>query len=755
VLDGAGRSLNAHAWWMVILAALGVLMVGSGVAAGASSPGFPDGRALEMVSPPDKNGGDIRGIHGDNGGGVVEASPDGNRITYVSLASFADAQGALIGSQYVSERTSGGWLVRNISAPTSAQTHSLGGAGTPYEAFSSTISRGLVLNGESNARHPVQTDPLTLDAPDGYQNYYLVDIPSLVGLDLGSFEALLTEAPSQTPTQFELELLGATPNLSHIVVRTGAALAPGTIEASGRSNIYEWVGGRFYPVNIQPDGLPDPSQEPVLGSGVGQSRIISDDGSRLIWTGASPPPLGGTSLYLRDHIGTPQVESVQVDASQGGPDEGQGGTFLTASEDLSQIYFADRNRLTPDSTAFGGGSLGDMYKFDVNSGTLTDLTVDHIDAEGAGLQGVLGASNDGSFVYFVANGRLAPNAPPGSCRFHVAPPSATCNLYVWHNGEIHFIATLGNEDRDASGFNALGVAFDWDPFLGVRTSRVTPDGRHLLFMSRQRLTNYDNIVSTGNSCGKNANEEPLPAECEEIFLYDANTNHIACVSCNPTGARPTAPSGIPGGTEFKENRAIYQSPVLSADGARVFFDSADALSPQDTNGQEDVYEYEDGHVYLLSGGKSAARSTLVDASADGKDAFFITRGQLVGQDTDQLVDLYDARSPHISGEQVGFPAPPAPAPCAGEGCRPSGSAPPVFGAPTSVTFTGLGNVVPTTPVKTTVKHRTKKTKKIKAKTKKQKRKKRGKLAKLLRSLRRVARGDSRTRGNFASAGVRG
>jgi hypothetical protein len=46
----------------------------------------------------------------------------------------------------------------------------------------------------------------------------------------------------------------------------------------------------------------------------------------------------------------------------------------------------------------------------------------------------------------------------------------------------------------------------------------------------------------------------------------------------------------------------------------VFFDSPDALVPEDTNGKEDVYEWEpyrkhdvyeyhDGNVYLISDGK--------------------------------------------------------------------------------------------------------------------------------------------------------
>ena len=42
-------------------------------------------------------------------------------------------------------------------------------------------------------------------------------------------------------------------------------------------------------------------------------------------------------------------------------------------------------------------------------------------------------------------------------------------------------------------------------------------------------------------------------------------------------------------------RALYQSRYLS-DSGRLFFDSSDALVPQDANGTEDVYEYEPAGV---------------------------------------------------------------------------------------------------------------------------------------------------------------
>jgi hypothetical protein len=135
---------------------------------------------------------------------------------------------------------------------------------------------------------------------------------------------------------------------------------------------------------------------------------------------------------------------------------------------------------------------------------------------------------------------------------------------------------------------------------------------------------------------------------------------------------------------------------LSDDGSRVFFDSVEPLSPQDTNGLRDVYEWErdgagscqdsEGCVYLLSGGTSTDSSSLVDASVQGDDAFIVTRAQLVPQDRNETFDLYDA---HVGGVQpLSSPA------CSGTGCQGVPSVPPLFATPPSVTFDGVGNFVP-------------------------------------------------------------
>jgi hypothetical protein len=159
------------------------------------------------------------------------------------------------------------------------------------------------------------------------------------------------------------------------------------------------------------------------------------------------------------------------------------------------------------------------------------------------------------------------------------------------------------------------------------------------------------------------------------------------------------------------NMDTYQS-RYTFDGGRVFFDSYDALAPQDVNGTEDVYEYEPagvggcsrsqatfseasgGCVSLISSGESSEESVFLDASETGGDVFFLTAGKLVPRDSDNALDVYDARecgndrSRCFPVEQV------SPPPCStGDSCKPAPSPQPaIFGSPASSTFNGAGNV---------------------------------------------------------------
>jgi hypothetical protein len=718
---------------------------------------LPDHRAWEMVSPIEKGAGGISSIDQPPYDIRIQAAADGEAIAFGSPVAFADPASSPPGNQYLAVRSLTGWSTENIGLPTNAENNS-SFSDPPYKAFSTDLESAVVSGG--SGRLPTGTSP-TLPVPPlpgtgavpGFGNYYLRDDTA------HSFTALLTEANRGEAVHPDLRLAyeDATPDLSHIVFGEEPR-APG--EEQSKNNLYEWSSGAYQLINFLPgqtlptplnEGLGDGAANEKPGEGLMDIRALSADGSRAVWAAGDPGSewFPEHTLDIRINIGRPQSAleggecterpnacTLQVDASEGGEGPGGGGEFLGSSADDSQVFFTDHQRLTADSTADqnkGGtertGQRGDLYRFEAEAPAghrLTDLSVDHSDPGGAEVVGVAGVSDNGAYVYFVANGVLASNvgvdggrAAHGSCIAHqVGSPGEllgkTCNLYLSHDGVTTFIATVENEDNNlASDVVSLGGA---EGFTGLwqasehRDDRLSTDGTHLAFVSQVPLTGYDNVAANGTHCGTTGSGAPNQPKCAEVYLYQAPSaglpeGALSCLSCNPTGQRPLGLSGIadPSRVYPFEKEGYYLSRALSADGSRVFFDSYDALVPQDTNGKLDVYEWEatgegscvtsaqtfdqsaDGCVDLISSGTSDENSDFMDASADGSDVFFRTSASLVRSDPGST-DLYDAR------EYGGVPEPPPPsASCEGDACQTPPAAP-AHPSPGTALVNGPGNL---------------------------------------------------------------
>ncbi len=232
---------------------------------------------------------------------------------------------------------------------------------------------------------------------------------------------------------------------------------------------------------------------------------------------------------------------------------------------------------------------------------------------------------------------------------------------------------------------------------------VTPDGTHVVFQSVASLTGFDNTdANTGQPDS-------------QVYVYDATANVLRCASCNPTGARPEGASTLSTEAYGSSGVLSYTPRSISSDGSRVFFNSTDALTGRDTNSLggcttsgsfvqvgpcQDVYEWEaqgagscasasadGGCLYLISSGSSDNAAEFLDASANGNDVFFVTRDQLVGQDQDQLYDVYDAR---VDGG-IASQNPPPGTSCSGDSCRGQLGGTPAPPTVATVTFTGPGN----------------------------------------------------------------
>jgi DNA-binding beta-propeller fold protein YncE len=722
---------------------------------------LPDGRAWELVSPPDKGGSGIEAIGGSGGpaGGIMESSEDGNAITYVAdgpIEREPEGSRSPEGTQVISARSSDAWSSKSIVTPNRQGEGLPAGLAQEYQLFSADLRYALV---EPYGQTTLQEPPLAGLEPEE-RGIYRRSNATCQATPATCYQPIVTADNNLTGEKFGGRVgvvagdgvLSGTSDLKHVVFQSEVALTEPKPKSEAVNRLYEWSeasapGEQLKLVSVLPTGKPAPN--PKLGTALGEPgavarNAISANGARVFWTQTEEgPEFNITSLYVRD---TTKGETLklnlpasEVKLSKAGK-EIEEAHYQIASSDGSRVFFTDTAALTADSRLKPvREGPADLYVCDLVENeegklhcNLTDLSVDPRSefGESADVAGrVLGISEQGSSVYFVANGVLSEDAvshgaKPGSCARPtggVGDPKAQCNLYLErYNGEgweePRFVAALSQEDAPDWGGGGGGS-------LGNMTSRVSPNGRFVAFMSNRSLTGYNNVDASSAAEG---------ARDEEVFLYDATTQRLVCASCNPSGAQPhgvqdTERSGeglgllvdrpgiwresiggrwlagsIPGWTPIEPNTAPYQSRYLSDEG-RLFFNGADALVPEDKNSKEDVYQYEPagvgscedsvrGCVALLSSGISSHESAFLDASTSGNDVFFVTAGQLVATDRDQSFDVYDARVCTDSSPCVKVPPPP-PAPCSREEtCRPPAPAQPGFEAPASATFVGPGNI---------------------------------------------------------------
>jgi hypothetical protein len=622
-----------------------------------------DCRAYELVSPLDKNNGDVFPL---GRGAFFQAAADGEGFTYPSLTAFGDPQSAPLASRYLARRGPEGWAGRSISPPREITIPIDGGVPSladAFKEFSPDLSQAWLLHESTNTLAP--------GAVAGYADLYRRDNLA------DSYEALTRATPPhREPRNYYPEFQGTSADGSHALFRVADSLTANAPSlGADKTVLYEFTGGKLRLVSILPNGNAATSSSSAGSANrfdhfsLGQSvyRAISADGSTIYWSSNAKEGANGGKLYVR--IGGAKTYPVSETAS------GDPAQFWTASADGSKAFFTSAPVLADNPS--------DLYEYDLAAKASTLLA--------HGVTSVIGAGEDGSRLYFVSTEALTGSGPNSQ---GAEPAAGKPNLYLREGGALAFVATVS--ETDAAGI----VAGTFPPSPGYaepkfRVSRLTPDGRHLVFMSTAPLTGYDNRdLATG---------KPVA----EVYRYSAADGSLECVSCNPTGVRAR---GREIAREYLAAARIpvwatqsYPSRVLSDDGSRLFFESFEALVPRDTDGRGDVYEWEEagsgdcsqaapefspaagGCVSLISSGKSSSDSEFLDASPDGRDVFILTASGLLPQDYG-LIDVYDARA------GGGFPPPQGPpAACEGEACQGLPS-PPDDPTPASSSFQGAGNV---------------------------------------------------------------
>jgi hypothetical protein len=692
----------------------------------SSAPGLPDNRVYEQVSPTDTNGNQAGAstLEGEEfvqlpgGRRYALASLDGDSVLFEGTGPLGETASPL-SLFFVATRTSAGW-----------HTHAI--APRPQQSIAE-------IRGALDAS-PVYIDP----SPDlshamvGAPGYTLAPLPNeecreqifLTGSDPFVAATWLEQPEVKDPVESCYPdsngeagaPVGGSPDFSTVYFTYPGTLLPEdasralhakpkTDEGGGEQEkieadveawgFYEDRESALHEAGVLPDGKLDEFGAVPAVSGRGRAlsgNEVSSDGSRAFFVSPdpgsceqNPPPFQGENncvldppeLYVRENgektllvsrdMLLPEADGLSAPAPRGvlstsNPTQQEAdyvtqfdGSYVFASPDGSQAFFQSADDLTQAAVEASPGSEPKTYDFDVNTGALTYLP----DVTGR----ILATDTDGSAFAFLRP--EAGGAPPELDLWSAGP----------NGGGVTPITQL------PSGEN-------------VEPVRMSADGSVVVFTATG-LTDFNDVGTS------------------EIFRYDAQANTLGCVSCSPPGVAPSdASMSILREGEKRVDMTIgtVDERGISADGDRIFFQTQAPLVPRDTNTDttsqstrsseaqgEDVYEWENGIVYLISSGKSPRDSFFLDNSESGDDVFFATTEALTPGHTDGGYAVYDARA--IQSEE----STPAAVPCEGSVCEGPPNVPSPLTPPASATFSGLGNptpepaAVPPPPKQTTTK----------------------------------------------------
>jgi hypothetical protein len=619
------------------------------------SCGLPTGRCLELVSPAEPGPAAQPGLT-SNEELDFQASPEPDSIIYSVANGLTDTtKGAEV--LYRATRGASGWSSTQFSPAITTLNQTVGPASrtAATQGISSPLSCAFLASNQ-----PLTSDPGTrLVVESGGANYYRRN-PD------GSYTAITSLPPEnpeilQTPgfgEGLETYVLEGFSESCDTAVFTSLYSYPGVPAVSnGGQYLYEWKQGALRSVGEVP--APGGGEVGVVATVGGPgTNTVSADGSRVFFmaareAGGNPTEIGKQALFVREDGVTRDIS----ESTTGTADSG--AKFEYATPDGAHAYFIANAGLTSAASSEGE----DLYEYNLGSTELTDLTVGS-ESGGAAVASVIGASQDGSRVYFAARGQLI----SGKGRtFAENVAAGSYSLYESDEGTISYI----------------GV-FDASDIQGKQFDRVSPDGRYLLFQSREDETGYE-------SGGAN-----------EAYLFDAEAQGepLMCVSCRQDGQPSVTPHvNAPLGSS-SQNAFHPKAWLVEIDGqARVVFSSQDRLATGAVAENTNLYEWAHEQVMLIAteppnlqgpelGQHVDEYVQFAGASAEGTDLYFATPARLTPESNGRWA-LFDARSGGGLSQQVTVPAP-----CdaiAEGGCRGSESSTPPTGGSASKSFTGPSN----------------------------------------------------------------
>jgi hypothetical protein len=651
-----------------------VLSLAAGGAAAASP--LPDGRAYELVSPAEKQGGFVNEFK-------IYSSPSGNAVAYDSPYAFlGEPSSYLFYNAYAASRTPNGW--NTVPLNPAQGPNDLDPGGEPPTIELENFAAGDPLRPIFNTTFGLSSSDLDGNRIDVYTRNstggFTWDSPPEAGVKTTATAAFFAGASS---TGNSIAWQATTPLAANDTHEFGEELYATTADHT------ELVG--ILPGNVVPkcgamlgDGINSEEANLIKGKNAfgGEVRnAVSPDGHQIIF---SSPDWGATQVHIVGEVegeadpscAVPRqvyaringTTTVQISASQRtvpDPNGEQSAYYAGASADGSRIFFISSQELTNDDTTHAP----ELYEYNMSSGELTRISAGDSGVAEGSVDGIAAISSDGQRIYFAAHGEpLAPGATGGNEA-----------MYLYEHGHTTLVGMVPDaEFRDLSLPNN---------FLGggpaQRNTDSTPSGGVLVFVSGENLT------------GENE------THVAELYRYSALDASLICVSCDRTTTKPVGEVAFP-----VSEQALTSPPinVMNESGSEVFFQTESGLVPIDGNHKSDVYEWEAagsgsctttsteyssklaGCQYLISNGRDSAGATLGDVSPDGANVFFTTWDSLVKEDRDLNRDVYDAR---VGG---GFSAPETSAPCSADGCQGAASQGPLRSIPGSSTQAAGENV---------------------------------------------------------------
>jgi hypothetical protein len=696
----------------------------------ATPEGLPDGRAYELVTPPNKGSAeDMFSQPSLPTFGFVNAydfgypSESGDGYLFEAHAGF----GAFAGPSqnlYVFRRTGSGWTYTPLASP------SLGIQSLAAPVFDPGTLSQVAFFDLSGSTASV----------GGARSLSLLGSPGGPYSQLSSEAAVVTGVRVNGKIVTPSQVVGASRDLSRVILESpDHSLVPeDETQDEGSQALYEYANGGFTLASIDEQGAPfrcgaelgGKVEAPLLteveaSSGAQRHAAVSADGAALFFTAPDPHAQNdGPGCWNGPSENTPQLyvrsggATIEVSAPEAGvtvpANEVHPSVYVGASDDGTKVFFLTETALTRDAQNLHDLELYEYDREAPEGERLRRISAGESGHAAASVVSVPAVSADGSAVYFMADGVLAANrgadgtlAAPGVCERGGGQGSALslCNLYRYDtvNGSIVYVAQVNDRDVGVASSKPLSPTPELSWY-------ATPDGRYLLFASESDLTGY----STAEAAGSQQNcPENHDFHCKEVYRYSyepesAAGGRLVCISCDPSGAAPESNAYFAKGASG-DAPAGGQVRAISNDGSYAFFDSADPLVAGADNHTQDVYEWEArgrggcvlarGCVRLISSGADSYPSYFLGMSSyvasggetvEAGNVFFGTHARLVPQDTDESGDVYDAR---IGG---GFPAPGGKGPCEGNACESPSSAP-SDASPGSLTFSGPGNPTPAMP----------------------------------------------------------